>query len=125
MTASKIVQTPTDARHERGFTQHQQKRTGPTYTPKAVAPAGNQVEVSPELNEAIGEVRNDSSDVTWLLAGYEDNNIKKPLVVVNKGSGSMEAMKEHLNNEQVQYGLLRTSDTYDEIKTVKFVYIYW
>ena len=125
MTVSKVVETPTDKKHERGFTQHQQKQKATSIHPKTIAPAGIQVEVTPELNEAIGEIRNDSSDVTWLLAEYQDNNIKKPLVVVNKGSGGIDDMKEYLNNEHIQYGLLRTTDTYDDIQTVKFVYIYW
>lgn len=124
-TKSKVLEsTPIDGRHERGFTAHETKRHI-QYTPKSVAPAGATVEISPELQEAIGEVRNDASDVTWVLAGFEESNVKNPLVVIDKGDGDIEGLKAGLQDDQVMYGLYRTSDVMDDLTIVKFVYLYW
>ena len=49
----------------------------------------------------------------------------QPLTLIASGSGDIEELKESLLDDQVMYGLLRTSDMVDAITTVKFVYIYW
>ena len=77
------------------------------------------------LQEAIGSIRNDKEALKWVSAGFEDGNLKKPLVLVGQGEGDIEEMKESLQDDQVHYALYRTSDVIDEITTVKFVYIYW
>jgi hypothetical protein len=123
-TRSKVLEGSTDGRQMRGFTQHQVTRQTKGEL-KSVAPAGADVEVSPELNEAIGEVRDDKSPVTWILAGYEAGNLKKPLVLCAKGEGNMDELSEQLQDDQVMYGLYRVTDIIDDISTVKFVYIYW
>ena len=72
------------------------------------------------------EVRDDVTPTTWVVVGYgDDGNIKNPLSVVAKGTGDIEALKQHFDDAQAMYALYRTSDTYDDIRTVKFVYIYW
>lgn len=73
----------------------------------------------------VGQVRDDVNAMTWVLAGYEGADIKRPLDVVATGSGGLSELTEQLLDDQVMYGLLRTSDVIDAINTVKFVYIYW
>ena len=125
MTRSKVLEVDNTAgRQERGFTQHAFKRKE-TGVLRSVAPEGATIEVTPELQEAIGEVRNDKSDVTWVLAGYEEDNLKKPLTCLAKGQGDVDDMKGALQDDLIMYGLYRTSDMYDDIKMVKFVYVYW
>lgn len=122
-TRSHVVSS-TEGRQERGFTQFQTKSRG-NATARTVAPQGVEVEVSPELQEAIGNLRSDSSDISWVLATFENGNIKSPLTLAGTGSGDIEEFKECLQDDQVMYGLYRTKDVLDGIKTIKFVYIYW
>ena len=70
-------------------------------------------------------VRADGSSETWCLAAFRNNNLDQPLELVATGRGPIDEMRERLDDERVMYGLFRTSDTYDDIPTVKFVYIYW
>ena len=41
------------------------------------------------------------------------------------GNDDVDSLKKHLNDDLLQFALLRTSDVYDSIATVKFVYILW
>ena len=94
--------------------------------PRLIGPAGLDVKATPDVAMAIAEVRDDVTPTNWVVVGYEDGgDIKKPLTVVAKGTGDIEEMKPHFDESQPMYALFRTSDVYDEIKTVKFVYIYW
>lgn len=125
MTSSKVLEG--DAlkdRQERGFTQHAVRRQEKGHL-RSVAPDGVTIEVAPELEEALAEVRNDKSNVTWVLAGYEGGDLKKPLTCLAQGEGDIEELKNSLEDDLVMYGLYRTTDEYDNIKTVKFVYVYW
>jgi len=61
----------------------------------------------------------------YVVGGFEGGNIKAPLILVAKGSGGLDEIKEALLDDQPQYVLYRTSDVYDGYNTVKFVYIYW
>ena len=124
MTRSKVLDVDvTCGRQERGFTQHAVKRQEKGKL-RSVAPEGATIEVSPELAEALAEVRNDKSEITWVVAGYEGGDIKKPLTCLDKGEGDIEKLKDSLQDDQVMYGLYRTTDEYDNITTVKFVYVY-
>ena len=123
-TKNNIIEGSVEGRQERGFLQHQARR-GQSGTLKSVAPEGAAVEVEPELQEAIGEVRDDKCETTWVLAGYEGGNIKNALVVVEKGSGDIGDLTDQLIDDQVMYALYRITDRIDDIDTVKFVYIYW
>jgi len=82
--------------------------------------------VTEELTEIISEVRNDYNPTNWVIAGYEGSgDIKRPLGVIAKGTGDIEELKGHLDDTQIMYALYRTTDKYDDISTVKFVYLYW
>ena len=48
------------------------------------------------MNEAIGDVRDDKNPFTWVVAGFENGDPKKQLVVVARGEGDVEELKENL-----------------------------
>jgi len=119
-----------EGRHERGFTarsavkRHEDKPDKSGL--RSVAPAGIIVNTTDDVSSAIAEVRDDVTPTTWVVAGYgDDGDIKKPLSVVAKGTGNIDQLKQHFDDSQAMYALYRTTDTYDDITTVKFVYIYW
>jgi len=116
-----------EGRQERGFTASSAvKRHDNRTEPRSVAPAGVVVDATPDVATAVAEVRDDVTPTTWVVVGYGgDGDIKKPLSVVAKGTGNIDELKQHFDDSQAMYALYRTSDTYDDIKTVKFVYIYW
>jgi len=41
------------------------------------------------------------------------------------GTGDCNEMKEHFTPEKICYALIRVIDVYENINTVKFVFIYW
>eukprot|EP00124_Ichthyophonus_hoferi_P005240 Ihof_evm1s711 gene=Ihof_evmTU1s711 len=75
-----------------------------------------------DLKEGIALVRNDQSNINWVLGSYEDDNVRKPVVLVAKGSEGLAEFVQNLNPAKVLYGILRTTDDYEGIITVKFVY---
>jgi len=74
--------------------------------------------------EGIAGVRNDVNSLTWCLAGYEDSNSSK-IVLIGKGQGDVEELKQHLRDDIVAYGLIRKTEKIDNSVTVKFCYIRW
>ncbi|KAI0208924.1 hypothetical protein LSAT2_006397 [Lamellibrachia satsuma] len=124
-TRNHVIEGSLEGRQERGFTAHSKVKRNVTTQLKSVAPSGVSVEVTQELMDALTEVRQDTSSVSWALAGFEDNNLKRPLTLVAKGTGDITDLQDSLLDDQVMYALYRTSDCIDDIKTVKFVYIYW
>ena len=117
-----------EGRQERGFraTSAAKGREGQKSEPRSVAPAGVEVNSTPDVAAAIAEVRDDVTPTTWVVVGYgDDGDIKKPLSVIAKGTGDIDTLKQHFDDSQAMYALYRTSDMYDDIQTVKFVYIYW
>lgn len=123
-TSNKVVEGTIEGRQERGFTSHAVKRQEKGNV-RSVAPAGAIVETSPQLNDAIADVRRNDHPANWVLAGFENGDVKRPLVVTATGTGGIDELKDELDDCQVMYALYRTTDTYDDIQTVKFVYIYW
>lgn len=123
-TRNKVLEGSMEGRQERGFTAHAVKKQEKGAV-RSVAPAGVVVNTSPELQDAIADVRRDDNPTNWVLAGFEGGDIKRPLVVIATGTGKIDEIKELLDDTQVMYALYRTTDVYDDIQTVKFVYIYW
>ena len=66
--------------------------TNISYHPKLVV----WLQIDPEVNESIGSVRDDKNALTWIVAGFEDGDPKKQLVVMAKGEGDIEELKESL-----------------------------
>ncbi len=53
-------------------------------------------QINPDVNEAIGNVRDDKSALAWVLAGFEGGDHKKQLVVLATGEGDIEELKDSL-----------------------------
>jgi hypothetical protein len=76
-----------------------------------------------ELRNAFRQVRADNDDTDWLLMGYEGNTNK--IKLVGKGANGLDELLGHLKEDQILYGLYRTTDTIDNTVAVKFVLILW
>ncbi|OUM61083.1 hypothetical protein PIROE2DRAFT_45604, partial [Piromyces sp. E2] len=70
-------------------------------------------------------VRNDNDPTTWVIGSYKDDDISKPVELLASGTGDCNEMKTHFAPEKVCYALIRVIDVYENINTVKFVFIYW
>ena len=78
------------------------------------------MKTSPELGEALKQVRNDKSALHWVAAGFQDNNLKNPLVLLGQGeSESIEDAKQFLTPDKFAFVLQRVTDIIDGHKTVK------
>ncbi|XP_038073228.1 uncharacterized protein LOC119741508 isoform X2 [Patiria miniata] len=133
-TISKVMEiSDIEGRQERGFTQTQLQNTSGRIAGKsitttkmaAVSSRGAPVTFSPDVSDAIADVRSDDSPTNWLLAGYEGGNPKSQILMVKSGVDGLAGLTELLKTDLVYYGLLRVSDEIDDIRTVKFVYITW
>jgi hypothetical protein len=76
-----------------------------------------------EIRSAFKEVRADHDDHDWVLLGYEGNSNK--IKLAGKGVGGLDELIGHLKDDQIYYGLYRTTDTIDNTVAVKFVLIIW
>lgn len=123
---SKVIETVTSQMQERGFTQTQfQAKASTAKSGPKIAKEGADIEISPEVFQAIQEVRSDESSTTWMLAQYEGGDPKSPLVLVTTGIEDINEMKSHLSDDLGMYALYRTTDKVDDIVTVKFTFIQW
>lgn len=75
------------------------------------------------LVDAVKDVRDDKTETTWVLGKYEDDDVKKNIILAGKGSGSLDEMLELVSTESIAYGFTRVTDVIESIKTVKFVFI--
>eukprot|EP00158_Paraphelidium_tribonemae_P000832 Partr_v1_DN23512_c0_g1_i2_m14455 putative Cofilin tropomyosin-type actin-binding protein len=77
-----------------------------------------------EITAAYDDVRNDSSETTWMLLNYEDG--KDNLVVAEKGIGGINELASRFKDDQAQYGFLRYVYSNDPLsQRAKFVFICW
>jgi len=77
-----------------------------------------------KIRAAIKAVRSDNDETDWLLLGYDGPNSTK-IVLQATGSAGLDELIALLKDDQVQYGLYRTTDTVDNTVAVKFVLILW
>eukprot|EP00121_Abeoforma_whisleri_P015563 Awhi_evm1s14329 len=129
----------TEGRQVRGFTAkpsaqdspHIGKATTTNKTPqyKDVKPVSTKSTVmtfNDELKSALEAVRNNEDPITWAIGGYKDGNTKNTdILLVGTGTGGLDEFAAALDDSQAMYGLLRSSDTYEGIETVKFVFVAW
>jgi len=77
------------------------------------------------VDAAITEVRN-KGETDWVCFGYEGNNTSAGKIVLEaKGSGGVNALTQALQEDHINYCLLRVVDVIDTHPTTKFVYITW
>jgi hypothetical protein len=100
-------------------TYERAKVVKPAGTPQASTQAST-MKITPELEEALKQVRNDKSSLHWVAAGFQDNNLKNQLILLEKGeSESVEDIKQFFANEKFVFALQRVTDVIDGHKTVK------
>jgi len=75
------------------------------------------------IREGIKAVRDNNDPTDWVLLTYEGNSNKVKLA--GRGSGGVDEVLSRLNESEIFYGLLRTTDTVDNTVAVKFVLILW
>lgn len=78
-TKSKVLEDDQiPQRQMRGFTATQlpQRNKKANFGVSAVSAKGAEVEILPEVQEAVARVRSDSDPATWMVAGYKDSNPK-------------------------------------------------
>ncbi|XP_028402756.1 uncharacterized protein LOC114525569 [Dendronephthya gigantea] len=114
--------------HDRGFTGHEtggnKKKVTGGFTGFQGKSAGT-VKFDDSVIDAATDVRSDTTDTDWFVAGYEDGNPKLPLICLGSGSGGVGEITDILTNDIIGYALCRVTDVVDDISTVKFVYIQW
>lgn len=80
---------------------------------------------SPEILEAYDAVRSDKDDTTWLLVA-DHPTARNKLALAAKGTGGLEEVIPHLEDDKVQYAYVRVEYANDaESKRIKFALIVW
>jgi len=75
------------------------------------------------IKAAFKQLRADNDATDWVLLGYEGNTNK--IHLVGKGDSGLHEFIPLLKEDQIFYGLYRTTDTIDNTVAVKFVLIIW
>lgn len=91
---------------------------GPASVPLTVAGAALNFANEAEFKSGLQSVRSGSAD--YFLASVVG---KDTLGVLSTGTGGVEALKQHLEENNINFGLVRVEDIIDKSVTVKFVYI--
>jgi hypothetical protein len=76
-----------------------------------------------EIRTALKQVRANNDDTDWALMKYEGNTNK--IRLAGKGAQGLDELISHLKDNEIGYGLYRTTDTIDNTVAVKFVFIIW
>jgi len=74
------------------------------------------------FKQAMKTFRNDRENQDWILASYAK---KDTLSLIGTGSGGVDELLSRVEEDNVNFGLVRVIDIIDKSKTVKFVYIKW
>jgi len=118
-----------DKTNERGFTSTSTKQSSKKASSFGFQgqgeSAGGNIAIDSAVTDAISDLRNDKTDTNWVLISYQDGDVKKPLILVNTGNGGVEEMNSNLAPDLIAYGLIRVIDVIENIKTIKFVFVYF
>jgi len=63
-----------------------------------------------------------SNSVNWVLARYSK---KDTIQFIGSGNGDASELSGSLNNDFIEFGLLRVVDVVDKSSTVKYAYVEW
>ncbi|KAL3894233.1 MAG: hypothetical protein SGCHY_005395 [Lobulomycetales sp.] len=79
------------------------------------------------LMDAIKQVKDDSSNIAWVVGSYTDNDVNKPIDLVRTGTmeEGVAAAKACFKDNNIAYALVRVIDKIDGHDTVKFAFINW
>ncbi|CAG8542111.1 5784_t:CDS:2 [Ambispora gerdemannii] len=79
----------------------------------------------PIIRETYDEVRDDRSEVSWLILQYENERSDK-LILHAKGSGGLAQLADNLSEDQAAFAYCRVNVSNDELSVrTKFVFITW
>ena len=82
------------------------------------------VDIPAELQQRIADVRDNSTPTDWVLASLSaESEGAAALCVVGSGSGGVNELREKLAQDNIFFGLVRTTETIDQTVAVKFVAI--
>jgi hypothetical protein len=77
--------------------------------------------VADEVAAAYGEIRSDTSDITWLLISYDGTALRWNLLA--KGSGGFDELKANLTDTFAGMAYYRVNNAADRAAGAKFVLI--
>jgi len=83
---------------------------------------GPKIEDIDAIQEAISDIRNDSTETKWMFMAYND---KKQLQFIQKGEQGLDEMLPLFTDKVAGYALVRRTLQIDDSETVKFVKISW
>jgi len=116
--------TPTSGKA--GFTPISTRlsKSGESELKQPMKGGGQQIAFTDEaaFKAALKAVRDDKSDTNWVLGSYQG---KSTISLIGSGSGGVTELSTKLEEDNINFGILRVSETIDKSKTTKFVYIYW
>ena len=83
-----------------------------------------QINIPAELKQQIADVRNNSTPTDWVLASLSaEPQGAAALYVVGSGNCGVNELREKLTQDNIFFGLVRTTETIDMTVAVKFVAI--
>ncbi|KAM9971993.1 hypothetical protein ACTFIW_011983 [Dictyostelium discoideum] len=113
-SSSTTSSTPSNVTKTSGTTSGSK---GPAVNTKSVGLTFNN---ESELKQIVEQVKTSSDPINWMLIGYED---KERLGLVGKGTGGLQELVSHLKDQNVNYGIVATTDVIDGIVQPKHAQI--
>ena len=90
--------------------------------PSAVTQSQTQ-SIDPALQESLKFLRSNQKEVMWVAATFPDQNINKPLQLLEKGSGGVDNFVKLLQADKIIYVYVKVIDMIDGNETIKFVLV--
>jgi len=117
--ASKVREVSYDNKQTKGPTKSNFGFQGTS----AETRAGTGHPIHSDVLNAIAELRDNKNNVNWVAATYEDNDVKKQLVLLKSGSGGSDELLSNLTPDIIAYAIIRVVDVIEGIKTTKYAFI--
>jgi len=80
------------------------------------------VQFNDTAKDAVKKIRDATSEVNWLLLGFDGESIEN-IIEVGSGSGGADELATKLEADKVLYGLVRVKEKVDESDTIKYLFI--
>jgi hypothetical protein len=77
-----------------------------------------------QVVSVLEDIRNDSTETTWLALGYDSGN-EDALSVVGSGKGGIAEMEPLLKDGEVNYGVVTVEFTEGDYTTKKYIFVSW
>jgi hypothetical protein len=86
--------------------------------------------VTEEVEAAIADVRDDSTDASWVSVCYSNEQDCSSLKVLGSGPGGIAELEQSLPESDVAYGIVRKTFVHEKVgtvqaDTVKFIFVFW